>query len=62
MQVDNDELRNLCTQLNHLFENTNLTITDRCEFTGLFSGLASVQSFFDQINELVTGHHGLKNW
>ena len=60
MQVDNDELRNLCTQLNHLFENTNLTITDRCEFTGLFSGLASVQSFFDQINELVTGHHGLK--
>lgn len=60
MQVDNDELRNLCNQLNHLFENTNLTITDRCEFVGLFSGLASVQSFFDQVNELVTGHHGLK--
>ena len=60
MQVDNDELRDLCSQLNRLVENTNLTVTDRCEFAGLVSELLSVQSFFNQVNELVTGSYGLK--
>ena len=60
MQVDNDELRDLCSQLNRLVENANLTVTDRCEFAGLVSELPSVQSFFNQVNELVTGSHGLK--
>lgn len=33
---------------------------NQCSFTGLTSGLVSVQSMFDQINDLVEGEHGLK--
>ena len=60
MDVDIKELRTLCQRLEKTVTDAELESVDRCSFAGLNSGLVSVQSMFDQINELVDGDHGLK--
>lgn len=60
MRVDNKELRRLCTKLDKVVHDTEVGSINQCSFTGLNSELVSVQSMFNQINELVTGDHGLR--
>lgn len=50
MHVHSDDVRQLAGKLNTIVSDVNVTVTDRCSFKGLSSGLVSVQSMFDQIN------------
>lgn len=60
MQVNNDQLRELCAKADTSIRNFDTAVFNRCGFTGLSSNLASVQSMFDQINSLAEGDHGIQ--
>ena len=61
MHVHSDDVRQLAGKLNTIVSDVNVTVTDRCSFKGLSSGLVSVQSMFDQINAFTEGMHSLQN-
>ena len=58
MHVDNDKLLDSCDKLQRLAKDISFTGVHHFGFTGLMSGLVSVQSFFEQVNEFADGDNG----